>query len=254
MKSQQLIDRNFRAAVALNNIAVSLMSRRSYREARETIKDGISIINNVFENRKCYATSQDNDAGFAAEFPSGQVDGKVDKACKYLAAGCCRPPPSTSAISPASYDGFTLHDAETSSFATPIHLDPLVCDCREERDLELVVGIMLHNFGVAYVCLLSLVQQTRPNVATRLGNIAMRLFKDGFTTIHGSMSSGTGFPADNDVLRIDRIVINHMVQTHSRLGNLSEANACYRYMVQIQELQTMLERCSIEDMITAPAA
>jgi hypothetical protein len=247
MNEQRLI-RDHRAAIALNNMGVSLLERRAYREGMETLKDAIFIMKRVL--RPLPISFQE-----LSKTPesTSDADAKVERASKRMAN--LRPIPSAVSIdvvsrcatfSHRSDSGSVLHGSSSSSlrYFLRIEATDFVSLGEEGRDSDLESSIMLYNFGLAHLCMAKLAK-----MPIKLQEGALTLFNMAYSVL-APLCDQEGHGKREDMVLLAAIALNNIVALLTQMGMHSEANELARLGSAIHEFQGR----NLEDQITAAAA
>lgn len=215
-----------RRAIALHNMGISLVERGMFNEGIRALKGALAGWQLVL--KEIEGAEGQHDPSSTA--PS-DIDSVMFRATQKLATSE-RPTATASTVDVVSYDGFfvrirsgPLMDYKaTDRVAVFIRLD---CDFPEDKDPELIAGIMLCNFGVAHLCLS---RDKEGESSARQRSHALDLFEIALFYINS-----VGDIVD-DYLRIGFIVLNHMVQAHMINGHVEQANECDRRLRIIQKM------------------
>jgi tetratricopeptide (TPR) repeat protein len=236
MAEQSLI-REHRAAIALNNMGVSLLEQRAYRQGMETLKDAIFVMKHVFR-------PQSRNAGLGAtSYSTGRTDVKINRAVQRMTNP--QPVPSTVIIDVISHGVASSQSSPlgsilraSSSFAVPIRIEATDLDCPEDRDPELESAIMLYNFGLAHLCMAKLAKS--PN---ELREGALKLFNMAYSIISNKIISNKNTlsrlsASELQIISETRLllafaVLNNVARVLTEMGNHTEANTSYRRLARL---------------------
>ena len=159
-----LRDRKHKAAIALNNTAVSLLSRGYYREALDTFKDSMQLIRSAANDRhkRCDADSQPSTEEISAEDIRSILDRTWKRAaqCRNTASqddSANRPflQVVSSQGSPESiYVALTTDSRGHSPYvASPMTIDPIDFeDWDDNNEVNFQAGAIIYNYAIAYDC------------------------------------------------------------------------------------------------------
>jgi hypothetical protein len=247
MNEQRLI-RDHRAAIALNNMGVSLLERRAYREGMETLKDAIFIMKRVL--RPLPISSQGINK---TPKSTNDADAKVERASKRMAN--LHPTPSVvsidvisrcSTFSHRSDSGSVLHHGSSSSplrYPLRIEATDFVSLGEEGRDSDLESSIMLYNFGLAHLCMAKLAK-----TPIKLLEGALALFNMAYFVL-APLCDQEGHGTREDMILLAAIALNNNVALLTQMGKHSEANELARLESAVHEFQGR----NLEDQSTAAA-
>jgi hypothetical protein len=247
MTEQRLV-LDHRAAIALNNMGVSLLERRAYCEGMETLKDAIFVMKRVL--RPLTISPQD-----LGKMPNSTSDAeaKVERASKRVANP--HPTPSTMSIdvvsrcatfSHRSDSGSVLQGGSSSPLRYPLRIEAtdLVSLGEASRDADLESSIMLYNFGLAHLCMAKLAKKP-----TKLQEGALTLFNMAYSVL-APLCDQEGHGRREDMVLLAAIALNNIVALLTQMGMHSEANELARLGRAIHEFQGR----NLEDQIAAAGA
>jgi hypothetical protein len=255
MADQSLI-RDQRAAIALNNMGVSLLEQRAYRQGMETLKDAIFVMKRVFRPQ-----SRNSSLGATSDATSS-TDIKIHHAVQRMANP--QPVPFTMitdvishgvASSHSSPLGSILRESSSSSFTIPIRIEATDIDCPEDRDPDLESAIMIYNFGLAHLCMAKLAKSPMKlrEGALKLFNMAYSIISNKNTLSGLSESEMRRFSETRLLLAI--AVLNNVVRVLTVMGKHTEANNSYQRLVRLGTAINELEYPGpIGGLIAAAAA
>jgi hypothetical protein len=255
MADQSLI-RDQRAAIALNNMGVSLLDQRAYRQGMETLKDAIFVMKRVFRPQSR------NSSLDATSDSTSSTDIKIHRAVQRMA----NPQPisftmitdvlSHDVASPHSSPlGSILRESSSSSFTIPIRIEATDIDCPEDRDPDLESALMLYNFGLAHLCMAKLAKSPM-----KLREGALKLFNMAYSII-SNKNSLSGL-SESEIRRFSETrlllaiaVLNNVVRLLTQMGKHTEANNSYQRLVRLGTAINELESPeSLGGLIAAAAA
>jgi hypothetical protein len=214
MAEQSLI-RDHRAAVALNNMGVSLLERRAYRHGMETLKDAILVMESVL--RPSAVSSDVISHGGATSHPSS-----------FLA-------------SPA--------------FTSPVRIEATDLDCPEDRDPDLDSAIMINNFALAHLCVAKntnspIKLQER---ARKLFNMAYSIISNQNGLSRLSEDEMRRISESRLLLAV--AVMSNVVRVLTEMGEDTEANESYQRLVRLgNAVEELQGRNPLKAKIAAAAA
>lgn len=170
----------YRSAIALNSLGVSLLERRCYLQARETLKDAISLIRAVFADTE--------------ESQQHQTHGLLQETVHAARQRLANPRPDvrhavfhvdvmTNNNNVSAEDLRSILEDSTSSCvvgnkAFAIRIEDFDCGTTS----EFISAILLHNLGLSYYCLSKTVKKASTAERKYL-NGAVRLFRISHTLL-----------------------------------------------------------------------
>lgn len=230
MQSNGTFVQDYRAAVALTNIGVSLLERGASEMATDTFKDAIQVMKKVVRIR------QNGPACEKEQIDTGTIMARVEAASKRLATCQQSSPDRTRTV---CYDGVSTHWSGPSQPNTdgtltmyPIRLDTV--DSEDERDAEFECGIVLHNFACAYLCLSR--ASRSPRVSDKLKKGAVSLYNLSYgviarrEAIEGQLLNQ---PTIEARLAVAALVLRHKAQVQIEIGELEGARRSYRKILLV---------------------
>jgi hypothetical protein len=237
-----------RAAIALNNMGVSLLERRAYRQGMETLKDAVLVMKRVLRPA---SISQ----GFGKTPNSAcNAEAKIHRASKRMATP--QPiVPSTVSIDAISHGATVSHRSKVhrgSSYplSSPLRIEATDLVSREDRDSDLESSIMLYNFGLAHLCMATL---AKTPIKFREG--ALKLFNMAYS-VFAILCDQVGHGIREDMVLLAAATLDNIVALLTQMGKHSEANASDQELARlgraIQEFQG--RNPLLEDQIAAAAA
>jgi hypothetical protein len=252
--NEHYLIRDHRAAIALNNMGVSLLERRAYGQGMETLKDAIFVMKRVL--RPPSISSQ----GFGKTPNSTRyAEAKVDRASKRMANP--HPIPSALSIDVVSHcttfshrsgSGSVLHGGSSSPLRSPFRIDAtdLVSLGEENRYFDLEASIMLYNFGLAHLCMAKLAK-----TPIKMQEGALKLFNMAYSILAPLCDKeGHGIREDM-VLLLAATTLNNIVVLLTQMGKRSEANGSDQELARLgRAIQEFQGRNLAEDQISAAAA
>jgi hypothetical protein len=253
---EQCLIRDHRAAIALNNMGVSLLERRAYRQGMETLQDAILVMKRVL--RSPSITSQGSDK---TPNSTSYTDTKVHRASKRMA----NPQPIPSAVSvdidshraTFSYHSYlvsVLHGSSSSPLRSPLRIEAADLDSLEESDHVLQSSIMLFNFGLAHLFMAKLdnsIMRFNFGLAhlcmAKLDKTPIKLQEGAlkiFSMVHSvlaTLCNQEGHGIREDMILLTAATLDNIVALLSQMGKHSEANESDQELARlgraIQEFQ-----------------
>jgi tetratricopeptide (TPR) repeat protein len=182
-----LTRRCYLSAIALNNIGVRHMERQSYAHAVETLKDAIALVKRVLiPARK--GDHCDNDCGESlVQLAVQRLTQTKAGATPVMPLEVFTRASDGSLTSDKSQEDFStvaLQFPPLSSVAFPIRLEGASCmydpeDLAPAQDLYLQAAMMLHNLGIAMLCL----GKADKSEAHKMRSSALRLFRKSYSIL-----------------------------------------------------------------------
>jgi len=209
----------FRAVVHLNNVGVSLLQRRCYRQAMLTFGDAIAIMKALSPAK----ASEDNSFDHAPVLPaievSSDIEGKLKRAAQRLAKPIPSKIPSMGALplEVLSDDEILKAEANTAKLYL-ICLDTIEFEAADYSEFNFVSSVILYNHGIAYRCLGAL-SSSLPFVE-KLDKGALHMFTLAYATANQAILMGK----QSQVLLIATLALRNLVQLSQHLGHLTEGN------------------------------
>jgi hypothetical protein len=252
---QQCLSRDHRAAIALNNMGVSLLERRAYRQGMETLKDAIFVMKRVL--RPPSISSQglcqtSNSTSYAEE--------KMHRASKRMA----NPQPISSAIivdvvsrsatfshRSCSSDSVLHGGSSSSTLSSPLRIEATDLISLEDRDADLESSIMLYNFGLAHLCMAKLVK-----APIKLQEGALKLFYMAYSLFAPRCDQeGRGIREDAVLLATANSTLDNIVALLTEMGRYSKANESDQELARLgRAIQEFQGRYHLETQVCAAAA
>lgn len=243
---------DYRAAIALNNMGVSLLERACYRQAMETLQDGIHVMKEVFRPDRSAAGS------------SSEVDFKLHQAAQRVASPVrmCTPWLNVS-LQTLSFDLSLspvlnyLRESPSTTCFLPIRIDlPPECgfgDFRlHEPDFE--SAIILYNFGVANLLLSKVASGT---VSEKLRGNAMSILNLASSVLSKRSSLCDDTLEEASLLQLGLMVFHTIIQVLVDAGDDLEASIVYERYDRLRDAVEALhesEWYADVEKVAAPAA
>ena len=241
------------AALALNNIGVSLLERGCYREGMEVLQDGIRTMKSMFkasEDSTDDVTDPSND-------PLEKLHKARDKASQVSSQVIDTS--STAKIKTLSFqvDGLSgvlehLGKSPSSTFYL-VRMDiPLECAVSVSNTPDLESAVLLYNFGMAQLLISSVISNSQPMVENshRILHLASSIVARRSNTCDDSLEEAA-------LLQMGLLVLNGMIQVLIESGmDLAAATVFERYL-KVREIVGSLEATTAwfsTLLVSAPAA
>jgi hypothetical protein len=242
--------RDHRAAIALNNMGVSLLERRAYRQGMETLKDAIVVMKRVLRPAS-------HSQGFGKTPNStSYAEAKVHRASKRMATA--QPVPSAVSIDVISHcatfshrsdSGSILHGGSSYPLSSPIRIEANDLVSREGRDSDLESSIMLYNFGLAHLCMAKLVKSP-----IKVLEGALTLFNMAYS-VFDTLCNQEGYGIREDMVLLAAATLDNIVSLLTQMGKHSEANESDQELARLgRAIQEFQNHNYSEDQIAAAAA
>ena len=158
---------NYRGAIALNNFAVALLHRHSYRQAIDTLKDAVAIMCSVLRDDRQINAIQVNEKLANASYRLAHSNVSECDAIKIQVV-------TQHGISRKEYEGM----ASTKN-CYAVRIEDFAPDL---RDADLESSILLHNFALAHYCL---ARTENGSQRVRLGEGALKLSMSAYRVVNG---------------------------------------------------------------------
>jgi hypothetical protein len=269
---EQCLIRDHRAAIALNNMGVSMLERRAYRQGMETLKDAILVMKRVLRRSPSISSQS---FGHTPNSTS-DVDTKVHHASKRMA----NPQPIPSAVSvdivshcPTfshhSYLGSVLHGGSSSAFRSPIRIEAAGLVSLEESDYLLESSIILFNFGLAHLCMAKLdnsimhfnfglahlcMAKLDKTPIKRLQEGALKIFSMVYSIL-ASLCNQEGHGIREEMILILAATLDNIVALLTQMGKHSEANESDQELARLgRAIQEFRGRNLMDQNVPASAA
>lgn len=213
---------SYRCAVALSNIGVSLLEKRAYPQAVDTLKDAVAAMKCTIRTDKYKAMGKGEDL--------------LEQAYRRIATPS--PVPGKSAIEVLTSSGLSStvtsimhrrHDGGHFPACFPIKIENFQS---EDVNIDLDSSIVLHNFATAYLCL-SRVASTR-RLAHHYRDAALKLAKLAHMTLSDLIKSYTHEELDNrligdsNIVLIAASVLNTIVRIQLESGKIRDASVSFQ--------------------------
>jgi len=245
---EQQFVQEYRGAIALNNVGVTLLERGCYKQAMDTLQDAIHVMKEVFRPNAPAPLFQQQ------QQQKVDVNSPLQNAHRRLADPQQTPFPSAAAaqalhLEAINFDmGLTpvlnyLHETPSTTSFLPVRIDlpvdfssPAACTFspassmnNNRRDPDLESSIILYNFGVANL-LISKVAATSPSSCDKLRSNALSILQ----LASGVLSKRSGTCDDGveeaNLLQMGLLVFHATIQVLVEGGDDFEASVvCERY-------------------------
>lgn len=258
----------YRAAIALNNMAVVLMERHAYGESLETLIDGCSLMESALRHQHLPTPDSSSDL---------LVADKIHKACARLSTSLASSSTASGALPSAAdsvvvvvvvnHDGTCLEsptsiDSTLGALkhnpcsASPIRLEAVDYQRLEERNPELESGMMIFNLGVAYLCLSRAACRSR-SASFKLRAVSVRIFRMAYDAIAKQLLAEAQQEVQENQIRLAtrllllHIILKHTVQAHLDNGELVEAMEAQK---QLERLAKTIDEIGVSGSATEIAS
>jgi hypothetical protein len=241
--SEQYSIRDHRAAIALNNMGVSLLERRAYRQGMETLSDAIFVMQRVLQPPSISSQGSDRTPN-----STSYAEAKMHRASKRMANP--QPIPSAMSIDVVSHCANFSHRSYSVSLlhggsSSPLRIEATDLVSPVDRDNDLESSIVLYNFGLAHLCMakFATTPRTLQEGALKLFNMVAKLpVKEG----HGIME---------DMVLLAAATLDNIVVLLTQTGKHSEANEADQELARLgRVIRDFQGRKHLECQIAAAAA
>jgi len=282
--------REYRGALIMNNLGVSLLERGCYKPAMSTLKDAVHSMRVAFQqkqNKPCgSATTKQH------QHSSSDVDKKVRKAFKRWSKTRAKIDPArTSSSQRQRLDSVSYEDSFVSLPCldwyniTDRHqddeenLEGCYCQCfrptrievpdepccMSDREAELETVVVLCNFGLSYYLISKAMEAGQQEKDEEKGVTSARLLKDAlgiFDLASNILANRFAMCCDDideaKVLSVALLVSGNLAKIHRDTGNTKAANElsakCDSIRSAICACEMMMEWFGMDCRIAAPAA
>jgi len=233
---------NYRGAVCLNNIGVSLLEKQNFRQAMTTFADAIAVMKLVFRTE--------------SSCPFIKAESKLQSASQRLA----NPEPiyAPAFIAVISHDDTDIlvkplpACGPSSSTVHAIRIRSSEMEC-EVGAVDLETSIMLFNFGLAHYCLAKL--ESKPTcVALKLQNSSLKLFRVAQSILAQRCSMCNDPLQQSRLLRLASMIMNVMILILHEQGRTSDAAIAYQKLVRLGAAVSKLDGSRMDNLSSNPAA
>jgi hypothetical protein len=223
----------YKAAVALNNMGVTLLQRRCLKDAMDTLKDAITIM------KSCFRPQGNN---YQAECLD--IDLKMQRASKRMAISCQNP--SSICMDIFYRDGCDIQPSMIRSLINKgvvssippasVKIDSIDFEGLEDRDLDLESALMLYNFGIAHYCMSQIARS--PASANMLRTGALKLYSMAKTVLSNPIYCPSLLESQLEDFyqsraRVASLVLSATAHIQVEMGLHVEANETYKAMVHL---------------------
>jgi hypothetical protein len=212
-----------RAAMALNNIGVSLMERGKYREAVSTLKDAVKILKVSIESVK-QVTQRATETAINVEDMLEKATSMLDVSSRLgtkdapIQLVVCSLADAPNCASVAIQEGPTL------SIAFVILIEDMDLESMSIQS-DVKSAIILHNFGVSCICMSKTVAK-KSSEDKLLGN-ATKILAAGHVILVTRQRLCRDEDSCNMTMLLDAIVLSNLVQLYN--GSNDRTNAVVHF-------------------------
>jgi hypothetical protein len=236
--------RMYKAAVALNGTAVSLLERHCYHGAMHTFKDALDLIRVAIDEELCpgeiSVQSAEAQISECLRMASRRLMKSFEVKC--ISTAQDEKPPTVSVLSdnpnPTSNMARELFTS-TNIFAFRIDDDNQFKE--DSRSMDLEIAIILHNFATAYLWHV----RTIPNGTIEMYQGPYNMFHRALVVLSRKPIVGDREVDDLEALRIlavSTLVVKGLVEISSRMSMTEEATNYYKTLCILQGAVHQLER------------
>lgn len=237
------------ASISLNNMGISLLEQRAYRQAAATFKDSLLVMRQAIDSAEVLHDTT-------------SIECKIHQAAERLAKPLEDSP--FPCIQLICLDDTFAHsiwrDAAVNhpSAVFPIRLgssDAQGPDCLTTRDIDLNAAVILYNFALAYSCLFQ-ASRTRSNAAQiSLKMHEIHLFDMSFLVIRNSCKDvGDTVSIFDGRLAFSVVILRCIVRTRMELGQAQQASLFYEKLLEIEKILLQLDKELLGDRAISVAA
>jgi hypothetical protein len=230
----------FRAAICLNNAAVTMLERGCFRQGLETLQDAIAVMKDASQGKGNLAT--EDSAPSPPSVPRQEIEEKLLRSSSRSLNPDVVARGKRMYVHSLSYDGSCFgpevlrhlpqSPAMTSYF--PVRIDMASVDWRKKSDREKNRGasemdqeaaILLYNFGVANLLLSEAEQETTApaQALERLRSCALSVFQLSSTIVSKCAQTCEDSIEEADLLHVTLLVFHATIQVLVYAGNDPEA-------------------------------
>ena len=237
------ISLHYHRAIALNNMGMSLLSKKAYALAMETFRGALN------EMKMLVRPSQGSQPD--THFVAGTKFNKAYRALVNLGQG-----PQELRASHMVFDsnaGFHLPSVLNlvmdagcfSATLCPIKIELADFECMDERDTDLDSAIMLYNLALVHRSVAAKERDWEKSV--RIHKTALRLFRMSFALVSNTpLPDGLLFEEEQTAIRnrvhASAIFLYYQTRTLFDMGQHSQAEACLRHLSILgSELADMMD-------------
>ena len=240
--------RDYKGAVALNNIGIVLLEQGAYRQALDTLKDAVFVMKVIFRPR-------DNSAPLASN-----VEVKLKRASERIASPHCEESSINTITEILSNMGSfrsinTVMLKQGAPYVFPIRIE----ECTDqEYDLDIDSANILHNFAIAHLCC----SRTAKTLASAelFRQSASRLSGFAYNLISNVLNNKRQADMDELILRETRIflsalvALNTLVHALMEMGNYAEAEKTYKRLMELGLAVAEVEEPEMRSFVVGAAA
>jgi len=281
---------HFKAAVHLNNTALTLMQKRCYRQAAETLIDAVAVLKeasclSVFkQDTSLEVSSRPSEIKSNEENTVDSLKEKLTKASQRVS----KPEPCTpeqdalihlhvisddehpSAVKhygaqqakilsdkhehnayPSSYEVLSFH--MMMNIAHVLRMEPADFEVPSEQDIDIESAVILYNYGVALQCLSTLPQTSEATEKLHVGSFHL------FELAYSSLSSRdlgvlrTSAPSQlYRILLVARLSLDQLIKVAKVLHMEEEHYEYYKCLEYLQD--SIPDFCLVSDESSTPRA
>lgn len=240
----------YKAVISLNNAGASLLSRRMYTDAVETLKDAIHLMRSSF-------FSGDNEN---AALPSQQAFEQALQAAWHRTRQEVSGEQDGLSLEVLSDLGSPLQVYEelgnNSETLFAVVIEPSDWSDMDTERLECESGLLLYNYGIAHRCAALTDPTMDPDTRSRVEEAALRIFELSQTVASKStVQSDDEYPLTTTSTEI---LLSFLVTASLLQMSSNNRELCHQYREDLLDLLTMLSRReimhSLENVICAAAA
>jgi hypothetical protein len=246
--------KNYRSAVALNNIGVSLLEKRCYQQAMATLKDAVTVLKIGFKSRSDTTELSEEDTSF-------DVKGMLSRATKRLA----RPKPSVAVgkapIRLSVQSNSDMHAAAnlaieqgpTLTVVYAVRIDEIEFDTVLDRNPDTESSITLLNFAISYLFMSRVTGCAGMSRSLRCG--ALKIFVASHSILEACQTTCEDELHANYMVHVEALVMSSLVQLSREVQGGGDASIkLYSKFVRLRSLIFELSELSIPSLQVAAGA
>lgn len=198
-------------AIALNNIAVSLLERGAYKQASTTFKDSIAVLRSFF---------------FAPNPASGEMLSYERIMLRAMKALIDAPTGKASffSVQPLSHreDDLFVMKSIVSYGPSPSMLFPIRVDSNDEFHIDLLSATLLYNYGLSHLCVTRRMAHNS-KARSKILNSARKVFDFAQTVLSNVTLDDDSFEQFPVLCFVAGMVMNSLAQILREQGRINEA-------------------------------
>lgn len=226
-----------RASISLNNIGISLLERRAYRQAVATFKDSLLAMRQAIDSAELLRDAV-------------SIESKIHQAAERLA----KPLEDSSfpCVQFICLDDTFIHSiwkdagVKNPSAVFPIRLgssDAQDPECLTTRDIDFKAAAILYNFALAYYCLFQASSNRSDAAQVSLKTHEIHLLDMAFMVLCNSCKDlGDTLTIFDGRLALSVVILRCIVRTRMELGLVRQASLYYEKLLGIEKFLLQLDK------------